>query len=118
MLPLGDWWTGSATRPGAPQPPAVPAATLAPCNLGYARGECARFPAGDGPDAVDSQFPATKTPSSASYYVVERDHHPFAHGRLEYSLAAAAFVTPPEAATLARQAQAYVESYLRRKKES
>jgi hypothetical protein len=51
------------------------------------------------------------------YYVVERDHYPFAHGRLEYSLAAAALVAPPEDATLARQAQAYVESYLRRKEE-
>jgi hypothetical protein len=51
------------------------------------------------------------------YYVVERDHHPFAHGRLEYSTSASAFRTPPETATLARQAEAYVESYLRRKKE-
>ena len=64
-----------------------------------------------------SPFPATKTTAIGIYYVVERDHHPFAHGRLEYSLTAAAFVTPPESATLARQAQAYVESYLRRKKE-
>ena len=52
------------------------------------------------------------------YYAVERDHHPFAQGRLEYSLAANAWVTPPETALLARQAEAYVESYLRRKKES
>ena len=52
------------------------------------------------------------------YFVVERNHHPFAHGRLEYSIAAAAFLTSPESATLARQAQAYVESYVRRKKES
>ena len=58
-----------------------------------------------------------KTAAIGLYYVVERDHHPFAHGRLEYSLAAAAFLTAPESATLARQAQAYVESYLRRKKE-
>jgi hypothetical protein len=49
---------------------------------------------------------------------VERDHYPLAHGRLEYSPAAAGFVTPPETATLERQAEVYVESYLRRKEES
>ena len=52
------------------------------------------------------------------YYVLERDHHPFAQGRLEYSEAANAFARPPETALLARQAEAYVTSYLRRKKES
>ena len=70
-----------------------------------------------GPDAVRFTISRHEAPRSAIYYVVERDHHPFAHGRLEYSLLAAAFLTPPESATLARQAQAYVESYLRRKKE-
>jgi hypothetical protein len=49
------------------------------------------------------------------YYVLERDHHPFAHGLLEYSVASGAFVNPPSGDTIGRQAQAYVESYLRRK---
>jgi hypothetical protein len=88
------------------------------CNLGYARGECARFPEGDGPDAVRFTISSHHGAVIGICYVVERDHHPFAHGRLEYSTAAAIFATPPETATLARQAQAYVESYLRRKKES
>ena len=52
------------------------------------------------------------------YYVMERDHHPFAHGPLEYSLAAAAFVNPPLREIAIRQATAYVESYLRRQKEA
>jgi hypothetical protein len=88
------------------------------CNLGYARGECARFPAGEGPDAVRFTISGHESTAIRIYYVVERDHHPFAHGRLEYSPAAAGFVTPPETAALERQAQAYVESYLRRKEES
>ena len=49
------------------------------------------------------------------YYVLERDHHPLAHGTLEYSLAAAAFAQPPANTILSRQAEAYVMSYLRRK---
>jgi hypothetical protein len=88
------------------------------CNLGYARGECARFPEGDGPDAVRFTISSHRGAVIGIGYVVERDHHPFAHGSLEYFTAAAIFATPPETATLARQAQAYVESYLRRKKES
>jgi len=51
------------------------------------------------------------------YYVAERNHHPFAQGALEYSLSASALVQTPASDTLARQAAAYVESYLRRKKE-
>jgi hypothetical protein len=117
MLPLGDWWTGVCHAvPDAPHPAGVSECDTS-CNLGYARGECARFPDGEGPDAVRFTISSHESDVIRIYYVVERDHHPFAHGRLEYSLSAAAFVTPPAAATLTRQAQAYVESYLRRKKE-
>ena len=118
MLPLGAWWRGICQ--------AVPGETGAPggdwsgtnCNLGYARGECARFPEGEGPDAVRFTVSSHENATIRIYYVVERNHHPFAHGRLEYSLAAAAFSMVPESATLARQALAYVESYLQRKEES
>jgi hypothetical protein len=122
LLPLGDWWEGFChAMPDAPN-----AEIGAPrnrfcdtaCNLGYARGECARFPAGDGPDAVRFTVSSHRDAVIGICYVVERDHHPFADGRLEYSTTAAAFAIPPATATLARQAQAYVESYLRRKKES
>ena len=121
LLPLGDWWQGFChALPGAP---AAESGTAADgfcdtaCNMGYARGQCARFPAGDGPDAVRFTISSHHGDLIRIWYVVERDHHPFAHGQLEYSTAAAAFAVPPETATLARQAQAYVESYLRRKKE-
>jgi len=121
MLPLGDWWTGVCHAvPDAPQDAGgigCDTSRGTTCNLGYARGECARFPEGDGPDAVRFTISSHEDSAIGLYYVVERDHHPFAHGRLVYSLAAAAFMTAPESATLARQAQAYVESYLRRKKE-
>lgn len=117
MLPLGDWWKGEchAVR-GAPTE-AGGSERDRGCNLGYARGECARFPAGEGPDAVRFTISSHESAAVGIYYVVERDHHPYAHGRLEYSLTAGALVTPAETKTLARQAQAYVESYLRRKEE-
>jgi hypothetical protein len=107
--------------PGAPQAEAGAAGGSCRdtnCNLGYARGECARFPAGDGPDAVRFTISSHQSTAIRIYYVMERDHHPFAHGRLEYSPAAAGFVTPPETAALESQARAYVESYLRCKEGS
>ena len=52
------------------------------------------------------------------YWVVEKDHLPFAHGPLEYSRADARFKNPDPDVLLAQQAQAYVSSYLRRKEDS
>ena len=122
MLPLGGWWKGVCRAvPGAPKADAGAAdASLCDlnCNLGYARGVCARFPEGDGPDAVRFTIIDHDSTHIRVDYVMERDHHPFAHGRLEYSPVAASFVTPPESPLLERQAKAYVESYLRRKEES
>ena len=118
MLPLGASWTGSCQ--------AVPDASWQPddttlrslCNLGYARGNCSRFPCDDGPDAVRFTISRDDGRSLRIYYVVERDHHPFAHGPLDYSLAGQRFADPPPGETMGRQARAYVESYLRRKAEA
>jgi hypothetical protein len=117
MLPLGDWWKGEChAAPGAPQETGGNGCETL-CNLGYARGECARFPEGEGPDAVRFTISSHESTAIHIHYVVERDHHPFAHGRLAYSPAGAGFATAPDSVTVARQAQAYVESYLRRRKE-
>jgi len=118
ILPLGGQWTGVChAQPDAPTLPED--AGLRPlCNLGYARGNCARFPEGSGPDAVRFTIFRDEADSIGIWYVVERDHHPFAHGRLEYRADAGAFATPPQSAILARQAQAYAESYRRLKSPS
>jgi hypothetical protein len=117
MLPLGDSWAGTCLA--SPEQPWQPKeAALRPlCNLGYARGTCGHFPAGDGPDAVRFAISASDGAAIRLYFVVERDHHPFAHGPLEYSLATRAFAQPPASETMLRQAHAYVESFLRRKSE-
>lgn len=114
MLPLGDAWAGLCRA--IPSDPAVCNDTdLRPlCNLGYARGACSRFPVSEGPDAVRFTISRDAGSSLGIYYVVERDHHPFAHGPLEYSTASGAVSGAP-GELLARQAVAYVESYRRRK---
>jgi len=115
MLPLGDDWTGACCAvPGQTcQPDASAPAAL--CNLGYARGVCKQFPEGDGPDAVRFTIAGDDGVTLRLYYVVEQNHHPFAHGPMVYSQAAAAFAESPDNQALRDQAQAYVRSYLRRK---
>jgi hypothetical protein len=111
MLPLGDWWQGVCHAAGQDE------IDLAHCNMGYARGKCPRFPQDDGPDAIRFTISRHDDTLVRIYYVAERDHHPFEQGPFEYSLSSHALADPPAQATLARQAEAYVESYLRRKKE-
>ena len=76
---------------------------------------CARFPGGDGPDAVRFTVQAADEARLRLYYVVERDHHPYAHGPLEFRRALGTLVNPPEGELLGRQALAYARSYLLRK---
>ena len=118
MLPLGDSWAGVCRAiPDRPSPPDD--AVVRPlCNLGYARETCARFPSGDGPDAVRFTICADTGAAIGIHYVIERDHHPFAHGRLEYFAATGAFAKRPGGEILERQAQAYAESYRRRTSKS
>ncbi len=119
LLPLGDLWTGQCRA--TPLHPCRPDdAALRPlCNLGYARGNCARFPASpELPDAVRFTISGDQDSLLRLYYVIERDHHPFAHGSLEYSRTSSAFSNLPGGENFERQAGAYVESYLRRKTEA
>src|SRR6185369_16454357 len=111
-LPLGDSWAGVCRA--VPERHWQPdEAVMRPlCNLGYARGSCPRFPEPDGPDAVRFTISSDDGGSVRIYYVVERDHRPYAHGPLEYSRAAGAFACPPANENLTRQAAAYLESYL------
>jgi hypothetical protein len=114
MLPLGDSWAGICRAiPESATPPDESA--LRPlCNLGYARGSCPRFPDAHGPDAVRFTISGDSGASIAIAYVVERDHHYFAHGVLDYSTVSGS-LAPAAGEILARQAAAYAESYRRRK---
>ena len=119
MLPLGDLWNGECRANPTHACPPDEAAIRPLCNLGYARGNCARFPASSEiPDAVRFTIARHEGGLVRLYYVIERDHHPFAHGPLEYSTTSSGFASLPGGEIFGRQAVAYVESYLRRKSEA
>jgi len=115
-MPLGDAWSGACR--------AVPEGEWRPdpqtlqqfCNFGYAREKCAHVPA-DASDAVRFSVSHDRDGIVGIYWVMEKDHLPFAHGPLEYSRAAAGFRTVHPDACVTQQAQAYVVTYLRRKGE-
>ena len=114
-LPLGDGFAGRCCAEPASE--AVPSqdALEQHCNLGYARGRCDRFPGGAGADAVRFTVSGHENGIIRIYYVLERDHRPYEHGPLEYDATRRALVEPPASPLLARQAETFVESYLRRR---
>ena len=112
-LPLGDWWSGVCRAASDSWEPDD--ATLTFCNLGYASHGCARFPRADGPDAVRFAMRGDDGLLLRIYYAVERDHHPWAHGTLEYSLAGDRVAESPAGGDLRHQAESYARSYLRRR---
>lgn len=116
MLPLGTAWTGMChANPSEPMHP-DDSALHRLCNLGYARGVCPRFSAADpGPDAVRFTLNADDGTSLRIYYVLERDHQPFAHGPLEFMIGQRSFAAPPVGDLTASQGAAYASSYLQRK---
>jgi len=85
------------------------------CNLGYGRNRCERFPAGSAADAV--RFHASQDAGMLVriQYVFEKDCWPGESGAFECRTG----FNFPEAAnpTLRRQAEAFLESYLRRRNE-
>ena len=115
MLPLGDSWAGICLAD--PQRPAPPddASLHSLCNLGYSRHSCSRFPPDAGPDAARFAISGDDGRMIRIAWALERDHHPFDHGALEYSRASRSFEAAAVPAALLRQAAAYVASYLRLK---
>jgi hypothetical protein len=116
-MPLGDSWSGVCRAAPAGEWRPDPHTLQQLCNFGYAREKCWRVPA-DGPDAVRFGISHDREGLVGIYWVMEKDHLPFAHGPLDYSRADAGFRTAHPDACVTRQAQAYVSSYLRRKGDS
>ena len=115
---LGDLYTGlcRADSGAAWQPDDRTVADR--CNLGYARGRCAHFPATGGPDSVRFSVSKHEPAALRILYSLECDHRPLSNGALEYSLPGGAFsgALPDDLpdGSLRRLAAAYVRSYLRR----
>jgi hypothetical protein len=115
LLPLGGHWWGEC-RAQAESPSSELRGDWA-CNLGYARGECERFPSSDGPDAVRFAIAGDREGAPIIEYALERDHLPFAHGRLECLPACGNCSAPAEHPYVERLAWAYAERYRQLKEE-
>jgi hypothetical protein len=113
-MPLGDAWSGICRAAPAGEWRPDPNTVQQFCNFGYAREKCARVPAAAA-DAVRFSISHDRDGLIRIYWVMEKDHLPFAHGPLDYSRAEAAFRAAHPDACVAQQAQAFINGYLRRK---
>ena len=111
-LPLGDSFSGFCrAQPGEVHRPAEQRQEEL-CNCGYPRGVCERFPTDSPADAVRFSIAADKPTRLSLTYVYEKDHAPAKFGFMEFLVGTHALVDRPADDLLARQAEAFVESYL------
>ena len=112
-LPLGDAFSGQCRAPGSSAQPAE-SHVREVCNVGYGRHGCEHFPA-DGPaDAVRFHIAKDAGELIQIQYVFEKDCWPAERGALEW-IPARDLTIAARNETLRRQAQAFLESYLRRR---
>jgi len=114
--PLGAPYAGECcARDGeAHRPPRE--VLLEACNLGYAGGSCPRFPADAAAEAVRFSLRSDDGEVIELAYARERDHRPERCGGLRYDLRRKRWSGLGRDELLARQAEAYLHSYLRWKK--
>jgi hypothetical protein len=106
-LPLGDAFSGECRAPGnSAQPDEMHVREI--CNFGYGRGRCEQFPAESSVDAIRFHVANDAGELIEIQYVLEKDCWPGEHGTVRMSACA----------TLQRQADAYLESYLRRRSQT
>lgn len=111
-LPLGEPYGGECRAAAEPyHPDGEQLRTL--CNLGYGRKRCPHF--AGGADAARFLIVRDTDSRITVSYVLERDHLPDEHGRLEYNTRSACFDPVHPNPNIQRQAAVYLEAYLRRK---
>jgi hypothetical protein len=113
-LPLGDPYTGECR---AENTAFLPDETRVRqiCNLGYGRGRCDHFPDRAGADAVRFHVASDAGELIRIQYVFERECWPHGHGVFECHATTGKLSSGPDGEILRKQAEAFVESYLRRK---
>ncbi len=87
------------------------------CNLGYGRHGCEQFPESSAADAIRFHVAKDAGELINIQYVFEKNCWPGEHGNIDYHLTSG-FSTSPADEILRRQAQTYLESYLRRRSEA
>ena len=88
------------------------------CNLGYPALTCTRFPSQAGPDAVRFSVMADDDRVVRIAYVLEKGHASYENGFLQYDRGANRWSSGKVQPLLQRQADAYLNSYLRHKQET
>jgi hypothetical protein len=112
-LPLGDAFSGVCRVPGTiVQPDETRMREV--CNLGYGRHGCEQFPQGSAADAIRFHVAKDEGELINIQYVFEKDCWPGERGDFEY-IVTREFSFSIVDETLRRQAQAYLESYMRRR---
>ena len=110
-MPLGDAFAGECRAPGCVGQPEESRMREA-CNLGYGRAVCEQFPRDSAAsDAIRFHVAKDDGELIQIQYVFERDCWPAGWGIIEFG-AASAIVSD---AILRRQAEAFLESYIRRR---
>jgi len=112
-LPLGDAYTGECRAGAMPHQPGDVVMRNS-CNSGYARGKCDRFPQDARADAVRFSVAADEGDGIRLQYIFEKLCWPLDHGELRYSVSEHSFSSELADEIVARQAAAFLESYLRR----
>ncbi len=110
-LPLGAAFSGVCRAPGSSiQPPVQPDETRQRelCNLGYGRQACDQFPETSAADAIRFHVAKDSGDLINIQYVFEKDCWPGEHGD----------ATSLTNEILRRQAQVFLESYLKRRNEA
>lgn len=113
-LPLGDPHTGECRAGSLPFQPDDDRMRHT-CNVGYARGQCDRFPAGSDADAIRFHVAADSEKLIRIQYVFEKNCWPLRHGAFEYSTASDSVSGNLESEVLQQQAAVFIASYLRRR---
>jgi hypothetical protein len=104
-LPLGDAFSGRCCAPGnSSQPDETRMREV--CNLGYGRLSCDQFPAQSSADAIRFHVASDAGELIRIQYVFEKDCWPGEHGEIDFDASPA---------TLRRQAEVFLESYVRRR---
>ena len=118
MLPLGDFWSGVCRAAAGTHFEPDEHLLSECCNMGYARGKCARFPPDPGADAVRFAIARDANQMILVSFAIEKNHHPHSQGSLEFSREAGALTVTHPDPMVEKQAGAYLASYLRRRPSS
>jgi hypothetical protein len=113
-LPLGAGWQGHCCAPGhqGSEPSLEEIREL--CNLGYA-SRCSRLPKERTADAVRFSVSRDRGDQLTVCFVCEFGHRPAGHGKLEYDLALARWVSSHPDPCIQKMADCYLQSYLTRR---